>query len=262
VLVVGSGLLAALVEGWSAADQVVTTGHRSALSPSGPDGDRAGTVTPVPSSTVSRGSTWSDPRRSAAAPLPPGLTAADLEAGVLSAKVPWRAKGRLRTVAGDRAAPKGSGRVHRVVVRVEAGLSVDGRRFADFVLDTLNDRRSWGRGGAVRFARTDSRSAADLTVVLASPELSARLCRPLRTFGKLSCRTGSSVVFTHYRWVKGITDYGTDRTGYRHYLVNHEVGHWLGNGHRSCPGRGRRAPVMMQQTKGLRGCRPNPWPHP
>ena len=49
---------------------------------------------------------------------------------------------------------------------------------------------------------------------------------------------------------------------YRHMVVNHETGHWLGHGHLGCAGRGRPAPVMMQQSKGLAGCRHNPWPLP
>ena len=47
---------------------------------------------------------------------------------------------------------------------------------------------------------------------------------------------------------------------YRHMVVNHESGHFLGLGHAGCPGAGRPAPVMMQQSKGLAGCRFNPWP--
>ena len=43
-------------------------------------------------------------------------------------------------------------------------------------------------------------------------------------------------------------------------VVNHETGHWLGRGHAGCPRPGALAPVMMQQSKGLDGCRLNPWP--
>ena len=47
---------------------------------------------------------------------------------------------------------------------------------------------------------------------------------------------------------------------YAAVVVNHETGHWLGLGHASCPGRGRPAPVMQQQSIGMQGCTPNAWP--
>ncbi|GLY28492.1 DUF3152 domain-containing protein [Kineosporia sp. NBRC 101731] len=195
------------------------------------------------------------------ADLPKGLTEADVEAGLTSAKVKWKASGTLRTVKGTAKAP-GQGKVYKVRVQVEKGVAIDGEKFADFVLATLNDDRSWTEDGTRRFARTDKASEAFTTVTLASPETSASMCLPLKTFGKLSCRNGGRVVLTTYRWTKAIPEYKKDRTGYRHYVVNHEVGHALGHGHEYCAGRGKRAPLMMQQTKGLLGCRPNPWPHP
>jgi hypothetical protein len=184
---------------------------------------------------------------------------ADRLAGIRSRTIVDDLGGRLVTVAGDVKAP-GKGDVLRVKVQVEKGLGVDGEAFADFALGTLNDSRSWGHGGRRTFARTDG--AHDLRVVLASPATSARMCEPLVTGGRLSCRSGNAAVITWYRWVKAIPDYGTDRTGYRRYVVNHEVGHVLGHSHEACPGKGKRAPVMMQQTKGLLACKANPWPFP
>lgn len=227
-----------------------TADGRSAAVPASP----APTATATPEVTVGEGEAGRPAARTR-----PGTALADRAAGVLSGRVPDSGDGRLVTVPGDVRAP-GRGRVLRVRVQVEGGLPVAPAAFADFVLGTLNDDRGWGHGGTLRFARTDG--AADIRVVLASPELSAAMCRPLRTGGTLSCRNGDAVVLTWYRWAKGSADYGRDRTGYRRYVVSHEVGHALGRGHVDCPGRGRLAPTMMQQTKGLRGCRPNPWPNP
>lgn len=190
-------------------------------------------------------------------PLP--LPSPDALAGVLEEDVPQVGTGELVVVPGSTPAP-GAGPVRTVRVEVEDGVPVDPSVFAEFVLDTLNDPRGWGHGDAMTFARTDGE--AEIVVVLASPDTSAEMCRPLRTDGQLSCRVGPRAILTHYRWVQAHPDYGTDRTGYRRYLVNHEVGHVLGHGHEACPGPGVLAPVMQQQSKGLVGCLPNSWPHP
>lgn len=188
------------------------------------------------------------------------MNGADRVAGVLQATLPREGSGSLTVVPGSAPAP-GSGPVKRVRVEIEEGLfGVDPEAFATFVMATLNDPRGWGHGGQMTFSRTSG--AYDIRVVLASPETSERMCRPLQTHGTVSCGIGSSAVLTLYRWVKGTPDYGDDRNGYRRYLVNHEVGHTLGHGHKMCAGTGRIAPVMMQQTMGLKGCRPNSWPFP
>ncbi|MGN6301621.1 MAG: DUF3152 domain-containing protein, partial [Angustibacter sp.] len=169
-----------------------------------------------------------------------------------------RGSGRLVPVPGRTPAP-GRGATTTVRVEVEAGVDVDRAAFAAAVLATLNDDRSWGHGGRRTFARTDG--DADVVVVLASPETSARLCRPLQTFGKLSCRSGPRAVLTSYRWLLGTPEF-PDLAIYRQYVVNHEVGHVLGHGHEQCGGTGRLAPVMQQQTKRVAPCRPNAWPYP
>ncbi len=231
-----------------------TTGVPSAGAGSPGAGPTATATEPGPTPTPS-------PTPAVTERLSPGLSASDRRAGLRSHTVPWKSSGRLHTVPGHSSAP-GNGRIYTVQVQVESGLDVDGAAFARFVLATLNDPRSWTEHGRRRFARTAS-AHADIRVILAGPATSASICLPLRTFGKLSCRHGANeAVLTYYRWVKAIPEYAGNLEGYRHYVVNHEVGHVLGHGHQYCAGRGRLAPLMMQQTKGLKGCRPNPWPHP
>ena len=183
------------------------------------------TTSPAPTSPAKR------PR-----PLVP---VADRRAGLRSETVRWKATGRIHVVPGRTKAPGRARRTYTVRVEIEQGLDVDPTAFSTFVLATLNDKRSWTEKGRRRFARTDA-AGADITVLLASPATSARVCLPLRTYGKLSCRHGASTaVITYYRWVKAIGEYGKNHTGYRHYVVNHEVGHVLGHRHEYCAGRGK-----------------------
>ncbi|WP_271218239.1 DUF3152 domain-containing protein [Streptosporangium carneum] len=174
--------------------------------------------------------------------------------------VPASASGRYAVVAGEAAPParrRGGGKVIRYVVEVERGLPFDGREFADEVHRILNDRRGWG----FRFQRV-RRGPVRIRVSLSSPAMTDRKCRPLETFGALSCWNRGRAVINARRWNAGVRGYGRDVASYREYVVSHEVGHGLGHGHIPCPGPGRRAPVMLQQTKSLYGCRPNPWPSP
>ncbi len=123
----------------------------------------------------------------------------------------------------------------------------------------LHDPRGWTVADGIAVQRVDDPSA-DVTVVLATPQTTDRLCRPLQTGGRLSCFNGEAAVLNADRWLTGAPTWGDDVDGYRSYLVNHEVGHGLGHGHRGCPAPGVPAPVMVQQTKSLEGCAPNAWP--
>jgi Protein of unknown function (DUF3152) len=215
---------------------------------------------PGPGPTVAAGADR-EPLEDPATPIP--LVAAtggpDAVAGVVARVVPPAGTGTFTVVPGSVPAP-GTGAVLTVRVEVENGLPVEVTAFARFVMDTLNDARGWGHDGAMTFARTGGE--AEIVVRLASPETTGRLCAPIDTAGPLSCRVGRHAVVNLYRWVEGSTDYHGDLTAYRSYVVNHEVGHVLGHEHVDCPAPAAPAPVMQQQSLGLDGCSPNPWPYP
>ncbi|WP_324650364.1 DUF3152 domain-containing protein [Georgenia sp. H159] len=191
----------------------------------------------------------------------PSLDFVREQGGLLSTDVPRDAGGELRTVRGTQDAPHDAERVATVRVEVEVGLGADGREFARQVMDTLNDPRGWGHDGSVAFARTEGE--ADIDITLASPTTTDELCAPVDTGGRVSCGRVGFAVLNAERWAQGAEAFlaaGGSVTEYRHYLVNHEVGHVLGNPHVGCPAPGAVAPIMLQQTLGLDGCRPNGWP--
>ncbi len=123
----------------------------------------------------------------------------------------------------------------------------------------LRDPRGWhGAGYTFRLVADEP---ADVEVVLASAALTDRLCAPLATLGRYSCAQGNRAVLNFARWQGGAPAYRSLARD-RIYMINHEVGHVLGRVHAYCSTPGARAPVMLQQTKGVAPCRPNPWPLP
>lgn len=147
-----------------------------------------------------------------------------------------------------------------VRLRIESAVpDVTSAELTDFVMETLNDGRSWSAAG-FRF-RVDP--AAPYRVVLAEPAEVDRLCRPLQTRSAVSCQNGSAVALNADRWRSGPGSWWTaSLDDYRRYMVNHEVGHLVGQRHPTprCPDKGAPAAVMEQQTKGLEGCTANAWP--
>jgi hypothetical protein len=151
------------------------------------------------------------------------------------------------------------GALIRYDIRVEDGLSVDADKVAVLIQGVLDDPRSWRGTGRWRFELTPVGRSASLHAYIVTPKTTDQLCAPYLTRGEVSCQNGNRVVLNAKRWLLGADSYGSDLTNYRRYLVNHEFGHALGKHHVDCPGRGRLAPVMMQQTKGLGACRKNPF---
>lgn len=204
---------------------------------------------PEPTSNTTFGPTLSELQVPSATPTPVSTTPTPVV-------VPRSGNGKLNVVLG--ATPKvGSGHLVEYRIEVEDDLPVDPATFATIVDETLGDDRGWTKGGRYAFRRTDT---APLRIVLASPTTTDKLCAPIQTRGEVSCRNGNVVAINAVRWIEGADSYVGDIERYRQYVVNHEVGHTFGLGHRGCPGPGRKAPVMLQQTLGLQGCEANPWP--
>jgi hypothetical protein len=174
--------------------------------------------------------------------------------------VPSTGPGSYRSAMIEVRPPSSSGRLIRYDVKVEENLDVDPDQAAKIIAGVLNDERSWRGSGRARFELVSGDSdRAELHAYIVTPGTTDRLCAPLLTRGEVSCQNGDRVVLNAKRWQLGAKAYGNDLANYRRYLVNHEFGHYIGYGHVECPGRGRPAPIMLQQTKGLDGCKKNPW---
>jgi Protein of unknown function (DUF3152) len=163
-----------------------------------------------------------------------------------------------------------AGTLRRFQVAMEKGVPEDLATFVGTVDQTLGDPRGWTAGGQLRLQRVPPGQPADFTIYLATPETARKMCAEGRVDilenGEpyTSCRAPGKVIFNLARWRLSVPDYVAGRVpldSYRQYMINHEVGHELGHGHELCPGKGRAAPVMQQQTLGLYGCVAYAWPY-
>lgn len=148
-------------------------------------------------------------------------------------------------------------RVDTYSVRTHGTVRADVEEFARLAAQTYADDRGWARSYQ-RFEQVDR--GGDFTLYLSQASRMkdfSSTCDP-----RYSCRVGRSVVINETPWLKKTPAFSGDLRTYRHMVVNHETGHWLGLGHLGCSRRGALAPVMMQQSKGLGGCRSNAWPLP
>jgi hypothetical protein len=156
-----------------------------------------------------------------------------------------------------------TGNVRRFRVAVENGISQDPNAFAAAADQILGDPRSWVGGGDIRFQRVAQTAQFDFTLYLASPVTADKMCSlggvHMEQFG--SCRLPGEVIINLARWLTSVPDYGASLDVYREYAINHEVGRELGHGNEVCPAPGQLAPVMQQQSQGLKGCVANAWPY-
>lgn len=204
--------------------------------------------------------TWSEPTT-----LPPEGAVESLPAATSTAappEFPQRGEGTFRRATGSSHRVGGGHRL-RYRVEVERGLAQQPDDFATAVDRILADPRGWTAGGRWAFERPAS-GPVDLVVRLASPDTVDMICGKygLDTGDEVTCRGEDDVIINVRRWLLAIPAYRGDIDMYQHLVVNHEVGHFLGLSHMTCPGKGRPAPVMQQQIYGMGGCVPNGWPYP
>jgi hypothetical protein len=135
-------------------------------------------------------------------------------------------------------------------------INSDINEFKNLSAETLNDSKGWNRAGV---AFSEVPTGGDFTLVLAEPAtIPANF--PGTCDSTYSCQVGRFVIINDDRWRLASSAWTGELRDYRHMVVNHETGHWLGQSHKFCQGAGQPAPVMQQQSINLQGCTFNPWP--
>lgn len=235
----------------AAIDRGMTTGTASAgtsgdKSDSGNDGDSVGDT----------GGSSSPSTPHTTAPASPSVTHK-----AAPPKVPSSGSGRFSTADASGKA-SGHGTIRRYKVEVEGGIDLSASDAAHEVAAILADPRGWTADGHDGFQLVSS-GRADFVVKIATPDTVDAICGAagLLTRGEVNCDVGSTVVVNLKRWLLGSPEFKGPIAGYRALIINHEVGHRIGHGHEGCAGPGKLAPVMMQQIKGLNGCKANEWPY-
>ncbi|WP_416968699.1 DUF3152 domain-containing protein [Streptomyces sp. 4F14] len=175
--------------------------------------------------------------------------------------IPERGTGVYATAPGT-GRKSGKGTPLRYKVEIEKDIDLPLAETAAEVEDVLADPRGWTADGDSAFRRVAT-GPTDFVVRIATPKTVDTACAEygLDTHGDLNCSVGHKVMVNLERWLTGTQYYADDIPFYRALIINHEVGHFLGHGHETCPAAGAPAPAMMQQIKGLKGCVPNAWPY-
>ncbi len=146
----------------------------------------------------------------------------------------------------------------RYSVATKGTITADVATFKKQVQESFDDKRGWTRLG-VKFEQVES--GGSFTVVLAEASQVPSYGFPCDT--EYNCNVGDYVVVNQDRWLYATQPWnaaGGNIRDYRHLIINHETGHWLGHGHIACTAAGQAAPVMDQQSINLHGCKFNSWP--
>lgn len=138
----------------------------------------------------------------------------------------------------------------------------DIEEFRKIVAETYTDPRGWSRAGV---KLTEVESGGQMHVILSQAEM-VEAAAPTVCSATLSCQFGQYVYINDTRWMNASDSYNAlnvSLINYRRMVINHETGHFLGHRHIvSCETQAGLGPIMLQQSTGLKGCKPNPWPLP
>ncbi|MDX1619905.1 MAG: DUF3152 domain-containing protein [Nitriliruptorales bacterium] len=137
-------------------------------------------------------------------------------------------------------------------------------RFAEVASRALSDDRGWSLNGDIAFTRVSDPDDADFHLWLTDDDdvgEKAETCSDT-----WSCTVGDDLYINDDNWNNSTSTWDhRPLYDYRRYVINHEVGHWLGLDHFNdsddCDANDD-APVMMQQSIDLHGCETNLWPLP
>ena len=152
-------------------------------------------------------------------------------------------------------------------VQIHERIPIDeGAFFRHKVYDTLNDPRGWG----IPFQHTDLHTLLQLPkekvfiIRLTPPD---ELYKKYAEFKERQLSVANMVDrvidINHCRWTEQCPNKShLPLEEYQQYVILHEVGHMMGKKHPDTDDLTyqTKAPVMMQQTLGIRHFSPNPWP--
>jgi len=126
------------------------------------------------------------------------------------------------------------------------------RQFDFYVMSYLNSPDGWSQYGYFFEQKDDG----EISIRLSSPKTIQSICG---VSSKLSCAElrGTKIYLNSERWIYGSKKSKLSLEDYRQYMISHEMGHIIGKDHKNCPCRGCKAPIMMQQTLGIKECTPN-----
>lgn len=233
-------IAAAVAVNWTTSSSSDAADGSASSSPSVPSPD----PTPEPSGGTESAGASGKPDEKAGGKAdaePSGKGSPSASSSSSAPDIPASGPGTFATAGGGSGTVGKGSRVLSYKVVVEDGLTQSAADVAKQVEGILADPRGWTADGRSGFRRV-SGGTADFVVRLATPGTVDAICGKygLNTRGEVNCNVGKDVVVNLKRWLLATPVYAADVDAYRALIINHEVGHFLGHGHVTCPGAGSR----------------------